>query len=97
MSSNTRIFRTPEFEKWFGAQTEKVQTIVEARLDRIILFDHFGLIRRFDGIIELKWKSGLRIYLGPIDNSGLLALLGGNKNGQDKDIKKAKSILAAYT
>ncbi len=47
----------------------------------------------FDGIIELKWKSGLRIYTARIGKVVIIVLAGGTKNGQSKDIKKAKKLL----
>jgi hypothetical protein len=45
------------------------------------------------GITELRWKSGLRVYSAE-RISNLILLLGGNKNGQDKDIRKAKRLLS---
>lgn len=47
------------------------------------------------GIIwELKWVGGRRIYYAYLPAQKILLLLGGNKNGQDKDIKQAKKIYA---
>ncbi|NGX61581.1 MAG: hypothetical protein K940chlam9_01068 [Chlamydiae bacterium] len=46
---------------------------------------------------ELRWKNGRRIYFSFIPEKKILLLLGGNKNGQDKDIRKAKSLLKKYT
>jgi len=90
------ILKTAEYLEWFGEQTRKTQVIVDARLQRIALEGHFGTINTFDGLIELKWPIGLRIYTHRIGNCTLIILLGGNKNGQDRDIRKAKKILAAY-
>jgi putative addiction module killer protein len=45
-----------------------------------------------DGILELKWKNGRRVYYATIPEKKILLLLGGNKNGQDKDIRQAKKI-----
>ena len=38
-----------------------------------------------------------RIYYALVPEANVLILLGGNKNGQDKDIKKAKKLLHKYT
>lgn len=52
-----------------------------------------------DFLSELKWVNGRRVYYAIMeDDSGELTLviLGGNKNGQDSDIKKARKILKKY-
>jgi putative addiction module killer protein len=61
-------------------------------LTRIEQEGHFGIVNRFMGITELKWSSGLRVYTAEI-KPAIFVLLGGNKNGQEKDIKRAKKIL----
>jgi putative addiction module killer protein len=63
------------------------------RLDRIAIDGHFGVTNFFDGIVELKWKSGLRIYTARLGQVVIFILAGGTKNGQNKDIKKAKRLL----
>ncbi|HEY4832249.1 MAG TPA: type II toxin-antitoxin system RelE/ParE family toxin [Waddliaceae bacterium] len=55
---------------------------------------HFGLHKYLNaGVYELKFNDGRRIYYALIPKTKVILLLGGNKNGQDKDIKKASSIL----
>jgi len=88
------IYRTAEFEEWFAEQTEKTRIVVDARLQRIAVDGHFGTINTFDGLIELKWTSGLRVYTHRSGSRMIIVLLGGNKNGQDRDIRKAKKLLA---
>lgn len=88
-----RIFKTKEFGKWFSELPEKPQLIVKARLQRIEHDGHFGTINTFEGLIELKWKSGLRVYTHRHEATLLIVLLGGNKNGQSKDIRQAQKIL----
>jgi putative addiction module killer protein len=67
---------------------------VEARLRRITEGDHFGSIKDLgDGLWELKFNNGNRIYYVRTGKNELTLILGGNKNGQDRDIKKAKSLL----
>jgi putative addiction module killer protein len=90
---NYRILETQEFRNWFQDQNLKTQLIVTARLERLQSEGHWGFVNRFDRLTELKWTSGLRVYSALIENTLVIVLLGGNKNGQNKDIKKAKSLL----
>ncbi len=90
------IYRTSEFDEWFVGQTIKTKLIIEARLERLSQEGHWGFINKFDGLVELKWTSGLRVYTAVVGKVIVIILLGGNKNGQSKDIKKAKNILASY-
>ncbi len=86
-----KVLRTSAFVDWYHGLGKKMRTRVDARIERIVIEGHYGKVRRFGGITELKWKSGLRVYL--IEKySDLILLLGGNKNGQDKDIYKAKKL-----
>lgn len=62
----------------------------------MIGFECTELKKLAGSLAELKWGNGRRIYftltkdeLGNI----IILLIGGNKNSQDKDIRKAKSIL----
>ncbi len=47
------------------------------------------------GLFEFKWKNGLRIYF-VFKKKKLILLSGGSKNGQKKDIDKAKKIKEKY-
>jgi putative addiction module killer protein len=87
---------TKEFEKWLKDQTLKSQVIIHSRLERLKSEGHWGYINRFDDLVELKWKSGVRIYTALYGMTTIIVLLGGNKNGQNKDIKKAKNILIKF-
>ncbi len=78
-----QVLRTAEFNEWFVHQNKTVQCFVLARLHRIAV----------DGLIELKWKSGLRVYTARIGQMVIVVLAGGNKNGQSKDVSKAKKSL----
>lgn len=85
------IVKTADFDAWLEQQQPKIRTIVKARLD-LISIGHFGDHKRFEGLIELRWKNGIRIYSFIWGSVVVVALNGGNKNGQDRDIKKAKKI-----
>ncbi len=85
------VLRTEEFEEWLQDQQPKTRTQVLARLD-LLSVGHFGNHKRFEGLIELKWINGTRVYSFLWGSAIVVALYGGNKNAQDRDIKKAKKI-----
>ena len=91
MSIKFDVLKTDEFEFWLEGQQPKTRTIIKARLD-LVSIGHFGNHKRFEGLIELKWLSGIRVYTFMWGNAVVVALYGGNKNGQSRDIKKAKKI-----
>ncbi len=90
------LIKTPEFEDWLSRQDLKTKVIVEARLNRLADYGHWGFVNRFEGLTELKWPSGIRVHTAIVGKIKIIILLGGNKNGQEKDIKKAKTILKKY-
>ena len=60
-------------------------------------FEYFGDTRFLGGRLwELRWRNGRRVYYTVlVDKEGKEALmfLGGDKNGQDRDIAHARTIL----
>jgi putative addiction module killer protein len=95
-----QICRVPEFRDWMDEQNEKTKIQVDDRLSRIQDEGHFGdhkSVSESHAIWELRWKNGRRVYYAYILEKQVLVLLGGNKNGQDKDINKAKSLYKKYT
>lgn len=94
------ILKTPEFEAWFTFQIAREQVQIQGRLFRIETEGHFGE-HKYVGedeaeVWELKWQSGRRVYFAYIPERRILLLLGGNKNGQGKDINQAKKILRKH-
>lgn len=88
--------KTSEFNDWLNDQSEKIKGLVRARFSRIELVGHFGIVNSVgDGVFELKWKIGLRVYFAYLDRKRIVILLGGTKHGQKADIKKAKSLLGS--
>lgn len=84
------IETTTEFEHWLDEQTALVNASVQARLVKIQNHEHFGYYRLLErGLVELKWKNGIRVYCIRSSKNKIKILLGGTKNGQDRDIKKA--------
>ncbi|MFI5345360.1 MAG: type II toxin-antitoxin system RelE/ParE family toxin [Elusimicrobiota bacterium] len=91
------VRKTPEFEDWFSEQDPHSRGQIEERLDRIREHNHFG-DRKFLGaeLYELRWRNGRRVYYAvAVDQDGQVAimLLGGGKNGQTRDISRARNIL----
>lgn len=94
------LYRTIEYDEWFENEILKSKFQIKKRLLKIEDEGYFGHIRDLgDGVSELKFNDGRRIYFTIIPHLQVLLLLGGNKNGQDKDIKRAKNLhkkIAAY-
>jgi putative addiction module killer protein len=87
------IYETVDYRQWLLAQTLKSERQVLARIAKIEYEGHFGHHKYLDDELwELKFNDGRRVYYVLIPEAKIILVLGGNKNGQDKDIKKAKSI-----
>lgn len=91
LKSEIQVLKTHEFEEWLAEQQPKTRIQVLARLDLLSL-GHFGNHKRFEGLIELRWLNGIRVYSFLWGTAIVVALYGGNKNAQDRDIRKAKKI-----
>lgn len=91
------VRKLQEYIDWYDEETSKSQAQIEKRLDNIVQRGHFGTSKSLkDGLHELKFNDGRRIYYSVFkdeDGSLVILLYGGNKNGQSKDIAKARSLL----
>lgn len=97
MDSMFGIRKTPEFEMWYQKLNEKEQVQIDARLERIKNAHHFGDAKGIgEGLAELRWKNGFRIYFFKNSPSEIVLLLEGNKNAQEKDIRRARLLLRRY-
>jgi putative addiction module killer protein len=87
------------FVEWKDQLDVRLKMKVLARLSNLqsgSLGDH-----RFlgDGISELKFRDGIRVYYSEVKRVIVLLLCGGGKNtkrDQSKDIEKAKEYLQDY-
>ena len=71
---------------------------MESRIFRIEHYDHSGDAKHLgEGLSELRWKNGLRVYFARVANRVVLLLHGGGKNDQKNDIKKARVLFERYT
>ncbi len=92
-----KINKTKEFKSWFDSLTAKEQFKIESRLERIQNLEHFGDAKSLgNGLAELRWANGWRVYFVKEEASILLLLNGGNKNAQKKDIEKARILVRKY-
>lgn len=95
-----RLEQLESFKDWYDTLSMKLRKQIDARLSRVQNHEHFGDSKDLgDGVGELRWKNGTRVYYALIEDGDkvMLLILGGNKNGQDKDISKAKSLLKKYS
>lgn len=106
MTECYRILQTEEFEDWVDLEGPKSRYQIDGRLAKIRLDGHFGTIKNVskndkppvkNQVWELKFNDGRRIYYACFPEQNVLLLLGGNKNGQDRDIKKAKALYIKNT
>jgi putative addiction module killer protein len=89
------LYKTPE--EWLSEQPLKSRLQIDERLLHITCEGHFGTNKHLtENVWELKWSNGRRIYYAYLKEYNILILLGGNKNGQSKDINQAKKILGKY-
>lgn len=95
-----RVEKTAEFQKWFESADNTTRIRVAARLQKIEAHGHLGEFKNLgQGLCELKWTIGLRVYFSiATDEHGnlFIALFGGGKNGQSRDISKARTILERH-
>jgi putative addiction module killer protein len=85
------VYKTDEFNHWLNQQQVRIKVIIISRMDMMCL-GHFGDHKRFDGLVEFRWKNGTRVYACLLKRTNIVVLYGGNKNGQQKDIERAKKI-----
>ena len=93
-----RLYQTPEFNAWLATLNEQHEHSVHGRLRRLI-WGAFGDSRSLgDGLFELRWRNGLRVYftrkrIGDIDT---IVLYGGFKGTQHGDIIKSRNVQAQH-
>lgn len=93
MKVEYKILMTDEFEEWRDGEPAKTRVQIAKRIENIQEEGHFGDFKQVrDHVWELRWENGRRIYFSLIPVSQMLLLLGGNKNGQTKDINQAEKI-----
>ncbi len=88
-----KILITDQFDEWLKHETARSRVQIAKRIENVREEGHFGDHKQLrDHIWELRWENGRRIYYSVIQESQVLLLLGGNKNGQTKDINQAEKV-----
>lgn len=88
-----KLLKTEEYDDWLEEQPARSRVQIADRLDKIKDEGYFGDYKNVrDNVWELRWKNGRRIYYSFIPVEQVLLLIGGNKNGQTKDINQAEKI-----
>lgn len=89
------LYETDEYLEWLNTQTLKSRKQIQSRIVKIEYEGYFGHHKYLtsEDLWELKFNDGRRIYYVIVPESNVILLLGGNKNGQTKDIKEASNIL----
>ena len=91
------VQQSDEFKEWLkGLKDQVARARILVRIKRLA-GDNMGDAKHFDGISELRIDCGpdYRVYVARKGNTMYLLLCGGDKSSQQKDIVKAKKILAA--
>jgi putative addiction module killer protein len=86
------------FDEWFDVLDLRMQSAVDARLNRLRA-GNFGDWKSVGkGVMELRVDKGpgLRVYLGVEGATILVLIAGGDKSSQAKDIKRAQYLWAAW-
>ena len=85
------------YKQWFDSLSAQAAAKVTVAKLRMELGNTSG-IKWFDGMGEyvIDWGPGYRIYLAKDGDTLIVLFGGGTKRGQQRDIDKAKELLAEY-
>lgn len=82
-------FEKTPFSEWYNSLDNSQKAAIIKRLQKVER-GLYGKTRNLkQGLIELKFENGLRIYFIEDGEKIIILLCGGGKNSQSKDIKKA--------
>lgn len=85
------------YKHWFDSLSSQAAAKVTVAKLRMAL-GNTSSIKWFDGLGEyvIDWGPGYRIYLAKDGDTLIVLFGGGTKRGQQRDIDKAKELLAEY-
>jgi putative addiction module killer protein len=90
-----QVVRTDEYASWIlSLRDDRAKAKIALRVDRLA-FGNPGDAKPVGGGVSemrLDYGPGYRIYCGKRGNDLVLLLCGGTKNGQSRDIQKAKAL-----
>ena len=93
------IRRTDDFTVWIDElKDHHARTRIARRIDRLKLGNPGDVKPVGEGVSELRINvgPGYRVYFTQRSNVFVLLLCGGDKGSQDRDIRKAKALAAAW-
>ncbi len=91
------VRKTDEFDDWILALNDrKAVAKILARIERLALGNPGDVKPVGGGVSEMRipYGSGYRVYYKQIGKEIILLLCGGDKTTQEKDIRRAKEIVA---
>jgi len=89
-----QILEADSYLHWLDNLNKKEVAQIKARIERLETFEHFGDAKNLgEGLAELRWKNGWRLYFSVIGYKKIILIIGGHKNEQEKNIKKARLFL----
>ena len=95
-----KILETDNFSNWLTKLKDIQGKVSILRRIKRLTLGNFGDFKYLESnIYELRITTGpgYRIYYAKNDEKIILLLIGGDKSTQQKDIKKAKTILKEYS
>ena len=79
------------FLHWFGSLCNlTAKDEIRSRLNRLKLGNYGDYKSVGEGVLELRFRSGIRIYFSEIGDIVVLLFCGGDKDTQDRDITRTK-------
>jgi putative addiction module killer protein len=94
-----QIIRTEEYATWIRSlRDDRAKAKIALRVDRLALGNPGDVKPVGSGLSEMRidYGPGYRVYYGKHGDSIVLLLCGGTKNGQFRDIKKAKALFETW-
>jgi putative addiction module killer protein len=94
-----QVFQTELFETWLRRLKDaRAKAKILIRIERLAAGNPGDVSAIGSGLSEMRIPEGpgYRVYYGTHGEELVLILAGGDKSTQDKDIKKAHELWAAY-
>ena len=91
------VQQTPTFANWFGRLRDRRARQRIAKAIALLEGGHVGNLKRFGAVTELRVDHGpgYRVYLTQRGDTIILLLCGGDKSSQERDIARAREMIAA--
>ncbi len=90
------LFGKEPYLDWYLSLDNSQKITISKRLMRAKLNNYGDYKDLSEGLRELKFKNGIRIYFTETQKTIIILFIGGNKKRQSSDIKKAKEYLTEY-